>query len=118
MIGISTLLFDIDGDFIFYNTQMRTSDLSAMNIAKRVTKIATLDSDVFIDDSGYVAGDNDVKITLLETDADLVEKLRNIFIYHSFVIITTSYGSFLCVPYTLRLNGGGLTMVFSTKSTA
>lgn len=115
MIGISTVLFDIDGAFTFNNNQLNSEELTTANVTRRISKVKTLDGGVYIDDSGYVAGDTDINISALNMSQTLYKKLKDIFIYHGLVIITSIEGNFLCVPQTINLRSGTAVMVFATK---
>lgn len=115
MIGISTRLFDIDGNFLFAAKDIITNDLTNMNVYRRISKVKTLDGSVFIDDSGYTAGDTDIVITVKNPSSSLYSKLRNIFIYHSFAVIAAREGNYLCVPSSIRMVSGNAVMSFSTK---
>jgi hypothetical protein len=115
MIGLSTPIFDIDGDFIFYANNLIIDDLTNTTVERRINKVKTLDGGVFIDDSGYTAGDIDIVISVRNPDEILFINLRNLFLYHSFVTIITAEGNYSCVPYTIKLVNGNAVMVFSTK---
>lgn len=115
MIGLSTQQFDVNGAFIFDDKNLNFDDLTSNNVERRLSKVKTLDSGVYIDDSGYVPGDIDIVISTINVSSITYGYLANIFKYHSFVIITTRDGNFLCVPKTLQTKTGSTVMVFSTK---
>lgn len=118
MIGIGTKLFDLNGSHTFSNNELVTEDLTTANAQRRLSKVKTLDAGVFIDDSGYVAGDTDINVTVRTPDKELYDQLKDIFIYHGFVYIASSSGNFLCVPGAIKLKNGNAVMSFMTKDNA
>jgi len=118
MIGIGTKLFDLNGNFVFYDKDMFIDDLTNSNVSRRISKVKTLDGGVHIDDSGYAPGDIDMVVTVMQPSKALYMKLMDLFIYHEFVYLATSTGNFLCVPSLIKLKSGNAVMTFSTKSNA
>ena len=118
MIGLGTKLFDIDGDFVFYGKDIIIDDMSNMNASRRLSKVKTLDGGVFIDDSGYAPGDTDITITVINPPVEQYEKLKSIFIYHSFIYVMSRGGNLLCVPSSISIRNGNAVMTFSTKENA
>ena len=118
MIGIGTKLFDIDGSFAFQNNQMALNDINTATAKRRLSKVKTLDGGVFIDDSGYAVGDNDINVTVVNPSESLYQKLKNIFVYHGYVYITSIDGNFLCVPSDISMKNGNAVMTFFTQENA
>lgn len=119
MIAISTVLFDLDGNFIFYDKDLNTDQSKTDEATRRTSKVQTLDGGVFVDDSGYSVGDSDIKVSVKSPTKALYKKLLNVFKYHRAVVVVTENNNVtLCVPQSIRLAGGNALMQFLTKESA
>jgi len=116
MIGISTQLYDVEGEFYFYAEDLLTNSLTTADVVKRLSKVRTLDGGVFIDDAGYSPGDVDLVVTVRDPSRELYLRLKRVFVYHSFVVVTSAEGNFLCVPFALKMSSGNAELLLYTHS--
>ena len=112
MITVNTFLFDINGVFIFHNKDIKQDSRAYKNVTRRVTRTKLLDESVYISDSGSVAGDNDISITVLSPTKALNQKMSAVFELHSQFTVSTDSGVFLAFFESLRYSGGNATIKF------
>lgn len=89
MIGITTLLYDVNGDLLFFEAP----ESSLEDTTPRVSRTATLDGGCIISHAGFSNSDRTFEIDAYLEDTE-VNKLRNIYENHSFVYIATVLGLF------------------------
>lgn len=89
MIGIATLLYDTNGDLLFFESP----ESSLEDTVPRVTRTATLDGGCVITHSGFSNSDRTFEIDAFLEEPEVI-KVRNIYENHSVVYIATVLGLF------------------------
>ena len=110
MIGISTLLFDLNGFLIIPTANVAQG--SDVNMARRSSTVKTLDGGVFVSDFGYSETDDELLVILtglLEVDAD---KLKYMLKTHSKYRVSTVNGMFSATINSLKQVDGTITIKF------
>ena len=108
MIGLSTKLFDQDGDEIFGITSV--IDMSN-KVERRVTSTPTLDGDSYVSDQGYSPSDKVLSFKILHLSKTRVDNLIRIAKYHSRVWISLNEGAFEGVIKQIYYSRGMLSLL-------
>lgn len=103
-IGLSTKLFDLEGAYIL---KYKADESTLVDFGRRLSRVATLDSDVYVSDFGYSDGDRNFTLVLLEESKDLVEKLIYLAKNHSVLTLCTAESAFLVSIQNVRINNKG-----------
>lgn len=115
MIGISTITFDLDGARIFSGD--RNTELNNRKGERRISRTATLDGNVLIDDLGFADGDR----TLTAIELDATEAAVNFAKYlvenYSLINVTTDDGAYEAAPESYTVDDGkvSLTLLVNRK---
>jgi len=107
MIGISSLTFDINGSQVF---QSISSNSQLNNISRRVSRRATLDGGVSINDNGFSHGDRTFIIVFKNVKKATVDFLVSLFQTYSLIALSTDEGVFEVAPETLTQNNNEVTI--------
>ena len=108
MIGISTKIFDLQSARYFRRVEMDNQQLIQNNRRdRRVSRTATLDGGVSINDNGYVPGDRDISIKVPNASKAIADYLAYIAETYSQIIISTEESVFLGVPASFFVDQGG-----------
>jgi hypothetical protein len=113
--AISTKIFDHAGSLLLFGLDENTSDLHNYN--RRLTRTATLDTGVFIDDRGYFDGDRSIEMVLTGTDA-LFNSLLYLIQNYSSVLIMLPDGAYNGNISKLRKTSGKIRVSFLIESAA
>ena len=108
MIGISTPIFDLQGSRYFRRTELDCQQLNQNNRRdRRVSRTATLDGGVSINDNGYAPGDRDITIKVPNASKVISDYLAYIAETYSQIIISTEESVFLGVPASFYVDTYG-----------
>ena len=110
MIGISTVLFDLNGHVELLNANILNPN--TVQMTRRVNKTKTLDGGVFVSDFGYNASDENIEVVAHSLSKEVVELLKNILRFHSRLILTTVDGAFYCILSNIRHFNNETNMLF------
>ena len=113
MIIISTKEFDIDGSIILHE-DLERSDIR--NTSRRVSRTATLDGQVNLDDAGYTDGDRIIHIFAQNIPKADYDNLQRIHRLYTTLRCATEEGLFEGVIETLSLSGGEASIRFLVSS--
>lgn len=91
MIGISTKIFDLDGNDIFVDKDIASF---SNDTTRRVTSTPTLDGSSFVSDGGYTDTDKIISFKLLNLSKERVDNLIRIAKYHSRIYVCSNEGAF------------------------
>jgi hypothetical protein len=116
MIGICTQTYDLDGARVFHQTH--TSD--TQRSTRRVSRTATLDGGVVIDDGGYAAGDRTIELKQTNPAQADIDFCNYVLQNYSTVILTCREGAFVVAPSQVDVDRrtGELKAVYLVKETA
>ena len=111
MIAISTKDFSVDGNFTFNDHTLGYRD-----ITKRVTRTKTLDQNVYIDDSGFAVGDNDIIVYERNVTQAKLDILNEVFAINSKFTAITDLGNYTVVLKSMAIADGTATIQFYIES--
>lgn len=94
MIGIASLIFDLNGDIVFHNYK-RQQGLQSMG--RRLSRTATMDGNVQIEDNGLAHGDRNINIVIEHPTKAQADRLQYLIENYSDLRISTPEGVFLGV---------------------
>lgn len=93
-VTISAQTFDLLGSFSFSALPSSASG----EVSRRVTRVATLDAGVAVNDRGYSDGDRDLSYTWKPVSREQDAIAQRIVRLHPRVIVSNAEGVFLCAP--------------------
>lgn len=112
-IGLSTQLFDLDGDIILVHDDTFDNE----EITRRVAKVATLDGGVSASDLGYTSSDRVITI-VSDVSREIANQLINMIKTHSDFWLTTREGAFTGKATRLRRANGRVRFEFTITGDA
>ena len=108
MIGISTLIYDLDGHMV-----LNESPKSIIpNITRRVSRTATLDGKAIISDLGHSVSDGTYIIKTFNLSKSDRDKLKALVESYSLVRMSTRQGCLLGVIKSLNVEDNPMEFVF------
>ncbi len=105
MIGVSSLVFDIYGAWVFSS---RDNTDAIMSGRRRTSRSATLDGGAVVSDLGYSHGDRTLVVQEKEASEEAVAFARRIVENYSTVAVSTIDGAYLAVPESYEYRDGTL----------
>lgn len=110
MISVSPAQFDILGGVLTHAASIE-SDLTT--ITRRVSRTATLDGGVVIDDRGYTDSDKTLEIVIANIKLVDHQAFTRMLKAYTQLVVSASEGCFLCAPsvYTTQQSNGFLTLL-------
>jgi hypothetical protein len=105
MIGIATLIFDVQGDIVFHNYKRQQG---LRSLSRRLSRTATMDAEVQIEDNGLAQGDRNLNIVIESPTKAQADRLQYLIENYSDLRISTAEGVFLGVISTFRETAGKL----------
>lgn len=109
MITFSSKNFDLIGSV---TVREDVEDNGLLDSSRRVSRTATLDGGVVIDDAGYTDGDRTFNVTVRDIAQDDLDKLRWIQSVHADHRAATRDGFFSGVIEDISFKNGDATIVF------
>jgi len=99
MIGISTLVYDLNG-FRIFPDEILDPQKSNENLkwSRRVSRTATLDGGVAVYDTGYAPGDRDITIRVPGGPREIVDWMAYMAKTYTEIVISTDESVFKGVP--------------------
>lgn len=113
MIGISSLTFDLKGSIILRGYE-KSSTL--IDLSRRITRTATLDGGVDIEDRGLSHGDRTLTVSIKNISKESAGTLKYLIENYAEVRVSTNEGCFLAVIKTHRIRSGDLNLKIFVKS--
>ena len=110
MIGIGTLLFDVDGHKVIHDEQLKTPEETVLS--RRTSSTKTLDGGAFVSDFGFAVTDNDIVVIAFDLSKDEVDDYKRMIRLHSKFVVCNTDGAFHCVLSTVAYNSNELTLRF------
>lgn len=108
MIGLSTLIFDLQGARRFTRFELDQREVNKNNRRdRRITRTPTLDGGVSVYDAGYAPGDRDIMVRVPAPSKEIAEYLAYLCETYATIVVTTPESAFLGVPATSYLDEGG-----------
>ena len=112
MIGIASIIFDLNGDIIFHNYK-RQQGLRSMS--RRLSRTDTMDTEVAIEDNGLAQGDRNINIVIEHPTKAQADRLQYLTENYSDLRISTMEGVFLGVIKSFRETAGKLYISIMVK---
>lgn len=103
-VGISTHLFDLNGDVVLQNVSPIGAALE--RLTRRVNRQATLNQSAFLDDLGFSDGDRTIVFSLDDITAEQATVLKNIIRNHATVWLSKWDGCFNAALQTFDPDAG------------
>jgi hypothetical protein len=111
MIGIAAQVYDDQGARIFESATEQNNRQGS----RRLSRTATLDGGVWINDGGYCDGDRDFTVQELNATIEAIEFAQRVVESYNLVTISTDHGVYSAAPSTYEVSDGGVTMKFLVK---
>lgn len=112
MIGISSLIFDLNGDIVFHNYKRQQG---LRSLFRRLSRTATMDQESAIEDNGLAQGDRDLKIVIEKPTKAQSDRLQYLIENYSDLRISTEEGVFLGVIDGFRETAGKINLSIMVK---
>ena len=104
MISLCSEIFNFDGDFTFYDHEVSGHD----GLERRITRTKTLDENVYIDDMGLTAGDNDIIIQVSGMLLEKIQLLQSAFKVSTYFTLSTQTGIYRVVFKRMQVDTNGV----------
>lgn len=105
MIGIASLIFDLNGDIVFHNYKRQQG---LRSLTRRLARTATMDIEVAVEDNGLAQGDRNINIVIDHQTKAQAARLQYLIENYADLRISTSEGVFLGVIAKFRETPGKL----------
>lgn len=113
MMILSSKEFDIDG---FVTIQEKRGSTQTRGSIRRVSRTATLDGGVALDDAGYAEGDrtfNIEAVNISESDLEILHRIHSLYSIHR---CATNEGIFEGVIEEISISDGEISITFLVSS--
>jgi len=110
-VSICSAVFNVEGASLF----QASSDSSFGNMARRVSRVKTLDGGASIEDLGFNWGDVAWSIIVDDPSEALVNRFRFMTEYETTITVATKQGVFTASPGALSIASGKLTLSLTIK---
>ncbi len=107
MIAIATLIIDPFGSQLL---DLPPGAANLGDIARRVSRVATLDGGASILDGGYTVADRTISVDLFGQEKTTVDALKYLFQVHESLLVLTEDGAFKAAPERISISGNSARM--------
>jgi len=111
MISISAPTFDLDGSLLLRGSAR--SDLFSQS--RRVSRTATLDGGVYLDDMGFTHGDRTLRITVKADSLKTIDALAYLHRTYAQLMVATIEGVFLGAISQISVTNGDIIITYLVK---
>lgn len=113
-IGVSVNIFDVNGARYFDGDKLDTGKIQDNETrSRRMSRTPTLDGGVAVYDTGYSAGDRDIKICVPNASREIADFMAYLVETYNLITVTVGMEAFQGVPSSYSMNKGAAELIIN-----